>query len=47
MEFNRLLSQAIGFYGEPENENFKSDDGSNKQFKIDKENTKQFLKKKI
>ena len=44
MEFNRLLSQAIGFYGEPENENFKSDDGSNKQFKIDKRKYKKILK---
>ena len=40
MEFNRLLSQAISFYGETEEKNFSQD----KKFKPSKINTKQYQK---
>ncbi len=40
MEFNRLLSQAISFYGEPEEKNFSQD----KKSKPSKINTKQYQK---
>ncbi|MDC2986547.1 DNA polymerase I [Candidatus Pelagibacter bacterium] len=44
MEFNRLLSQAISFYGEPENKNVKDKSLIKKSNKISKKSYKTILK---
>ena len=46
MEFNRLLSQAISFYGESKGVDFKSKDLSIKNFKINTKLYKSILKEK-
>ncbi len=46
MEFNRLLSQAISFYGESKGEDFKSKDLSKKNSKINTKLYKSILKEK-
>ena len=46
MEFNRLLSQAISFYGEPETKNYKTDTKAAKTSKIDTKKYKNILKEK-
>ena len=46
MEFNRLLSQAISFYGEPSDENFSTEIKSKKKSKIDIKAYKSILKSK-
>ncbi len=46
MEFNRLLSQAISFYGEPDSADFKSLTSSKKTFKINTKSYKNILKEK-
>ncbi len=44
MEFNRLLSQAINFYGEPDNQNFKAQSSSVKNLKINTKSYKSILR---
>ncbi len=46
MEFNRLLSQAISFYGEPENQDFKDEPSSKKISKINTKLYKSILTEK-
>jgi len=46
MEFNRLLSQVISFYGEPENKEFTSENVSKKVSKIDTKSYKSILNEK-
>ncbi|MDA7714967.1 DNA polymerase I [Pelagibacteraceae bacterium] len=46
MEFNRLLSQAISFYGETNNQNFKNQTSSKKTSKINTKSYKSILKEK-
>jgi DNA polymerase-1 len=46
MEFNRLLSQAIGFYGEPTNKDFKDKTLVKKNNKINTKTYKTILKEK-
>ncbi len=46
MEFNRLLSQAISFYGEPSEKNISSKEKSLKISKIDRKSYKSILKDK-
>ena len=43
MEFNRLLSQAISFYGEPENKELTKNSNLKKNFKINKKSYKSIL----
>ncbi len=46
MEFNRLLSQAINFYGEPENKNIQKKSSIKKNNKINTKSYKTILKEK-
>ena len=46
MEFNRLLSQAISFYGEPETKNYEISTKAAKTSKIDTKKYKNILKEK-
>ena len=46
MEFNRLLSQAISFYGEPTSDDFKDQNISKEKSKIDTKSYKSILKEK-
>ena len=46
MEFNRLLSQVISFYGEPDNQNYKNQTPSKKISKINTKSYKSILKEK-
>ncbi len=46
MEFNRLLSQAISFYGEPNSNDFKDHNVSKKNSKIDTKSYKSILEEK-
>ncbi|MEC7168968.1 MAG: DNA polymerase I [Pseudomonadota bacterium] len=46
MEFNRLLSQAISFYGEPETKNYETNTKAAKTSKIDTKKYKNILKEK-
>jgi len=46
MEFNRLLSQAISFYGEPNNQDFNDKNSPKKKFQINTKLYKSILKEK-
>ena len=46
MEFNRLLSNAISFYGEPSNKGFNKENTSKKISKIDTKSYKSIIKEK-